>query len=55
MAYLALGELGLDVRPGRGLGGIGKKVHDDGTLADGLVNVEEVLALNPAILLGLLP
>ena len=55
MAYLALGELGLDVRPGGRLGGIGKKVHDDGTLGDGLVNVEEVLALNPAILLGLLP
>lgn len=41
--------------PGLGLSGVGEKVHDDGTLADGGVNVEEVLALNPAILLGLLP
>lgn len=41
--------------PGLGLGGIGKEVHDDGTAGDSLVNVEEVLAGNPAILNGVLP
>ena len=54
-SHLALGELGLDGGPSLGLGGVGKEVHDDGTLADGLVNVEEVLAGDPAILLSLLP
>ena len=41
--------------PCLGLCSIGKEVHDDGTLGDGLVNVEEVLALNPAILCRLFP
>lgn len=54
-AYLALCELGLDVRPGLRLGGIGQQVHDDCALANGLVNVKKVLARNPAILFGLLP
>ena len=54
-AYLALGELGLDVSPGLGLSGIAEKVHDDGTARDGLVDLEEVLAGNPAILDGVLP
>lgn len=54
-AYLALGELRLDVRPGLRLGGIRQQIHDDCTLANGLVNVKQVLAWNPAILLGLLP
>lgn len=54
-AYLALGELGLDVGPGLGLGGVGEEVHDDGSAGNGLINIEEVLALDPAILLGLLP
>ncbi len=53
--YLSLGDLRLDVRPGLGLGSIGEKVHDDGTTGDGLINLEEVLALNPSIRLGLLP
>jgi hypothetical protein len=53
-AYLAL-ELGLDLGPGLGLGGVGEQVHDDGGLANGLVDVEEVLAGDPAILEGLLP
>jgi hypothetical protein len=53
--YLALGELGLDGGPGLALGGITEEVHDDGTPGDGLVNVEQVLASNPAILLGILP
>lgn len=55
LADLVLGEEGLDGGPGLGLGGIGKKVHDDGTLLDGLVDVEQVLARYPAILLSLLP
>jgi hypothetical protein len=55
LANLVLGEEGLDGGPGLGLGSIGKKVHDDGTLLDGLVDVEQVLARDPAILLSLLP
>lgn len=43
------------MRPGLGLRGVGEQVHDDGSLVDGLVNVEEVLARDPAVLLGLLP
>lgn len=54
-AYLALNELGLDGGPSFRLGSIGEKVHDDGTTRDGLVNVEQVLASNPAILLSILP
>ena len=53
--YLALNELGLDGGPGLGLGGIGQEVHDDGTAGDGLIDIEEVLASDPAVLLGVLP
>jgi hypothetical protein len=53
--YLSLGDLWLDVWPGLGLGSIGEEVHDDGTAGDSLVDIEEVLALNPSILLSLLP
>lgn len=53
--YLALNELGLDGGPCLGLSGIGEEVHDDGATGDGLIDVEEVLAGNPAILLGVLP
>ena len=55
ITYLALGDLGLDSGPGLGLGGVGKKVHDDGALGDGLIDLEEVLAGNPAILDCVLP
>ena len=41
--------------PGLGLGGVGEEVHDDGGLANGLVNLEQVLAGDPAILKSLLP
>lgn len=41
--------------PGLGLCGVGEQVHDDGTTGDGLVDWEQVLALNPSILLSLLP
>ena len=41
--------------PGLGLGGVGEQVHDDGALGDGLVDLEEVLAGNPAILDGVVP
>lgn len=54
-AYLALDELGLDGGPSLGLGGVTEQVHDNGTFADGLVDVEEVLAGDPAVLLGVLP
>jgi hypothetical protein len=53
--YLALGEHGLDARPGLLLGGVTEQVHDDGTLLDSLVNLEKVDARLPAILDGLLP
>lgn len=55
VTHLALGDLGLDVGPGLGLGSIGKEVHDDGAAGDGLIDIEEVLAGNPAILDGILP
>lgn len=41
--------------PGLGLGSIGQQVHDDAALGDGLVDLEQVLAGNPAILDGVLP
>ena len=52
---LALDELGLDGGPGLGLSSVGQQVHDNGTAGDGLIDVEEVLASNPAILLSVLP
>jgi hypothetical protein len=55
LAYLALGDLGLDGGPGLALGGITEQVHDDGTSGDGLIDLEEGLAWHPAILLGVLP
>lgn len=53
--YLALGELGLDVGPRLGLSGVTEEVHDDGAARDGLVDLEEVLAGDPAVLDGVLP
>lgn len=53
--YLALGYLGLDSGPGLALRSITEEVHDDGTLADGLVDLEEVLARHPAVLYRILP
>jgi len=53
--YLSLGELRLDGGPCLALGSITEKVHDDGTLADGLINLEKVLAGNPAVLDRILP
>jgi hypothetical protein len=52
---LALGDEGLDLGPGLGLGRVRKEVHDDGTSLDGLGDVEEGLTLDPSVLLGLLP
>jgi hypothetical protein len=53
--YFTLGELWLDGGPGLALGGIAEEVHDDGAAADGLVDLEEVLAGDPAVLNGVLP
>lgn len=53
--YLALDELRLDGGPGLRLGGVGEQVHDDGAAGDGLIDIEEVLAGDPAILLSILP
>ena len=55
LTHLALGEHGLDVRPCLLLGSVTEKVHDNGSLVDGLVNLEEVDAGLPAVLDGLLP
>ena len=53
--YLSLGDLGLDCGPGLALGSVTEQVHDDGTLGDSLINIEEVLSWNPAVLLSILP
>ncbi len=55
ITYLALGQLGLDSRPSLALGSITEEVHNNGTLADGLVDLEEVLARDPAVLYRILP
>lgn len=55
MTRLSLGDLGLDVGPSLGLGSIAEQVHDDGTLGDGLVDLKQVLAGNPAILNSIVP
>lgn len=41
--------------PSLTLRSVTEQVHDDGTLANSLVDVEEILARHPAVLLGLLP
>jgi len=43
------------MRPCLGLSSITEQVHDDGTLGDSFVNLEQVLSLDPSILLSLLP
>jgi hypothetical protein len=53
--YLSLGDLGLDCWPGLTLSSITEQVHDDGTLGDSLINIEEVLSWDPAILLSIFP
>lgn len=55
MSNLSLGELGLDCWPCLTLSGITEQVHDDGSLGDGLINLEEGLAWHPAVLLSVLP
>lgn len=55
MTRLSLGDLRLQVGPGLGLGSIGQQVHDDCALGDGLVDLEQVLAGDPAILDGVVP
>lgn len=55
ISYLALSKLGLDSGPSLGLSSIAEQVHDDGTTGDGLIDIEQVLAGNPAVLLGVLP
>lgn len=41
--------------PRLGLSGVTEEVHDDGAARDGLVDLEEVLAGDPAVLDGVLP
>lgn len=54
-AYLALGQLWLDGRPGLALGSIAQQVHDDCALLNSFVDLEQVGPWDPAILLGFLP
>jgi hypothetical protein len=54
-SYLALGQLGLDCWPCLALRSIREQVHDNGTSRDGLIDIEEVCAGNPAILNSFLP
>lgn len=53
--YLSLDQLGLDSGPGLALGSVGKQIHDDSAFSDSLINIEQVLAGDPAILFSLLP
>lgn len=55
LMYLSLRQLGLDRRPSLALRSIAEEVHDDRTLRDSLVDIEQIRTRNPAILLGLLP
>lgn len=54
-AYLSLSQLWLDGGPGLALSSITEQVHDDGTLGDGLIDLEQVLAGYPAILYCFFP
>lgn len=53
--YLALGELRLDLWPCLALSGIAEQVHDYRAFGDCLVNLEQIRAWDPAILLSLFP
>ena len=53
--HLALGEERLDARPRLALRSVTEPVHDDCALLDGLVDLEQVLAGDPSVLLRLLP
>jgi hypothetical protein len=52
---LSLGQLGLDGGPSLALGSIAEQVHDNGASRDGLVDLEQVLARDPAVLHGIFP
>jgi hypothetical protein len=47
--HLALGQLRLDCWPGFTLRSITEQVHDDSSLADGLIHLKEVLSWDPTI------
>jgi hypothetical protein len=52
---LALGDQRSNLGPGGRLGGVGKQVHDDGSLLDSLRDIKEGLSGDPSVLLSLLP
>lgn len=54
-SYLALGDLRLDRWPCLTLCGITEQVHNDCTAVDSLIDVKQVRARNPAILLSFFP
>jgi hypothetical protein len=37
------------------LSGVAEEIHDDGATSNGLINLKEVLARNPAVLDGIFP
>ena len=53
--YLALCEHGLNSGPGFTLSSIREQVHDDCTLHNSFVDIEEILSRNPSVLLSLIP
>lgn len=53
--YLSLGQLRFDGGPCLTLGSITEQVHDNGTTANSIIDIEKVLAGDPTILLGFLP
>jgi hypothetical protein len=55
LPHLALGELGLDRGPCLTLSSIAEQVHDNSALGDSFIDLEQVLAWNPAILLSFFP
>jgi hypothetical protein len=54
-AYLALRQQGLNGGPSLTLRSIAEKIHNDGTLLDCLVHIEQIGTRDPAILNGLFP
>jgi hypothetical protein len=52
---LALGQKRLDLGPRLTLRRIAEQVHDNGALLDGLLDLEQVLARDPAVLDRVLP
>jgi hypothetical protein len=53
--YLSLGQLRLDGWPGLALSSITEQIHNDRASRNSFINIEQVFAWDPAVLLGLFP